>query len=91
MKAIALFRSHVTTNRVTTAPTKVLEEKNRKRLEHNRNGVQSMATLPVIIHLVEIIRRAVKKSGRGLFLFADAFGEALRDWREAGRKYPFAE
>jgi hypothetical protein len=50
-----------------------------------------MATLPVIIYLLEIIRRAAKKSGRGLFLIAGAFGEAMRDWREAGRKYPFAE
>jgi hypothetical protein len=66
-------------------------KKIRKRLEHNRNGVQSMATLPIVIHLLEIIRRAVKKSGHGLFVLAGAFGEAMRDWREAGRKYPFAE
>jgi hypothetical protein len=90
MKAIALIRSCVTANRATKTPTKALQE-NRKRLEHNRNGVQSMATLPVIIYLLEIIRRAAKKSGRGLFLIAGAFGEAMRDWREAGRKYPFAE
>jgi hypothetical protein len=50
-----------------------------------------MATLPVIIHLLDIIRRAVNKSGHGLFVVAGAFGEAMRDWREAGRKYPFAE
>jgi hypothetical protein len=47
--------------------------------------------LPIIIHLLGIIRRAVKKSGRGLLVVAEAFGEALRDWRETGRKYPFAE
>jgi hypothetical protein len=88
MKAIAFIRSCVTTNRVTASSTKAKREI-RKRLEHNRNGVQSMATLPVIIHLLDIIRRAVKKSGRSLFVLADAFAEARQDWRTS--KYPFAE
>jgi hypothetical protein len=47
--------------------------------------------LPTVIYLIEALRRALKKSGRGLFLVADAFDEAMRDWRAAGKKYPFAE
>jgi hypothetical protein len=47
--------------------------------------------LPTIIYLLEALRRALKKSGRGLFLVADAFDEAMHDWRAAGKKYPFAE
>ena len=47
--------------------------------------------LPTVIYLLQAIRRALKKTGRGLFIVADAFGEAMRDWRSAKRKYPFAE
>ena len=47
--------------------------------------------LPTVIYLLEALRRALKKSGRGLFMVADAFEEAMDDWREAGKKYPFAE
>ena len=47
--------------------------------------------LPTVIYLLEALRRALKKSGRGLFIVADAFSEAMHDWREAKRKYPFAE
>jgi hypothetical protein len=47
--------------------------------------------LPTVIYLLEALRRALKKSGRGLFLVADAFGEAMHDWRASGKKYPFAE
>ena len=47
--------------------------------------------LPTVIYLLEALRRALKKSGRGLFIVADAFHEAMHDWRAAGRKYPFAE
>ena len=38
--------------------------------------------LPTIIYLIETIRRALKKSGRGR-IHADVFGEAMDDWRKA--------
>ncbi len=47
--------------------------------------------LPVVIYLVEVIRRALKKSGRGVFMLAEVFTEAMDDWRKAKRKYPSAE
>ncbi|MEA3025062.1 MAG: hypothetical protein QOF91_347 [Alphaproteobacteria bacterium] len=47
--------------------------------------------LPTFIYLLEVLRRALKKSGRGLFMLIDVFGEAMDDWRKAKRKYPFAE
>jgi hypothetical protein len=47
--------------------------------------------LPTVIYLLEAIRRALKKSGRGLFIVADSFREAMDDWRKAKQKYPFAE
>ena len=47
--------------------------------------------LPTVIYLLEALRRALKKTGRGLFIVADSFGEAMADWRAAARKYPFAE
>jgi hypothetical protein len=47
--------------------------------------------LPTVIYLLEALRRALKKSGRGLFMLADVFGEAMHDWRDAKRKYPFGE
>ena len=47
--------------------------------------------LPTIIYLLEAIRRALKKSGRGVLMLIDVFGEAMADWRKAKRKYPFAE
>ena len=47
--------------------------------------------LPTVIYLIEAIRRALKKSGRGVFMLIDVFGEAMDDWRKAKRKYPFAD
>jgi hypothetical protein len=47
--------------------------------------------LPTMIYLLEALRRALKKSGRGLFIVAESFGEAMQDWRDAKRKYPFGE
>ena len=47
--------------------------------------------LPTVIYLLDIIRRALKKSARGIFMLADVFQEAMDDWRKAKRKYPFAE
>jgi len=47
--------------------------------------------LPTLIYLLENLRRALKKSGRGLFIVTDAFQEAMQDWRDAKRKYPFSE
>jgi hypothetical protein len=52
---------------------------------------KDIAMLPTVIYLLEALRRALKKSGRGLFIVADAFQEAMHDWRAAKRKYPFAE
>ena len=47
--------------------------------------------LPTVIYLLEAIRRALKKSTRGMFMLVEVFGEAMEDWRKAKRKYPFAE
>ena len=47
--------------------------------------------LPIIIHLIESLRRALSKSGRGLSLLAETFDEAMQNWRNAHRKYPFTE
>jgi hypothetical protein len=47
--------------------------------------------LPTVIYLLHAIRRALKKTGRGLSMVADTLPEALADWRAAARKYPFAE
>jgi hypothetical protein len=47
--------------------------------------------LPTVIYLIESLRRALKKSGRTLFVIVDAFQEAMHEWRAARRKYPFAE
>ena len=47
--------------------------------------------LPTVIFLIDAIRRALKKSGRGLFMMVDVFQEAMGQWRAAQRKYPFAE
>jgi hypothetical protein len=45
--------------------------------------------LPIVIELIQAIRRALGKSGRGAAMIAGAFAEAMQDWRKA--KYPFAE
>jgi hypothetical protein len=47
--------------------------------------------LPTIIFVLDAIRRALKKSGRGLSILADAFGEALDRRREMQPRWPFAE
>ena len=47
--------------------------------------------LPTMIFLIDAIRRALKKSGRSLFMIVDVFREAMGQWRAAQRKYPFAE
>jgi hypothetical protein len=47
--------------------------------------------LPLIVYLLEALRRALQKSGRGLSILAETFQEAMEDWRKAKRKYPFAE
>jgi hypothetical protein len=47
--------------------------------------------LPTVIYLLETLRRALKKSGSGLLMLADVFREAMQDWRDAKRKYPFSE
>ncbi|MCX7313441.1 MAG: hypothetical protein WCG92_14005 [Hyphomicrobiales bacterium] len=47
--------------------------------------------LPMMIYLLQAVRRALNKSSRGMLMLADVFQEAMQDWREAKRKYPFAE
>jgi hypothetical protein len=56
-----------------------------------RKNKGSNPMLPTVIYLLEAIRRALKKSSRGMFMLVDVFGEAKEDWRKAKRKYPFAE
>jgi len=66
----------------------------RKNEWWGRSGSQEQRTcamLPTVIYLIEAIRRALKKSSRGVFMLVDVFGEAMEDWRKARRKYPFAE
>jgi hypothetical protein len=47
--------------------------------------------LPTVIYLARAIGRALKKTGRGLFIVADAFTQALDQGRAARRRYPAAE
>jgi hypothetical protein len=47
--------------------------------------------LPVIIHLLETLRRALKRGSRHLFLLADVLAEAMRDWRASAEKHPYVE
>jgi hypothetical protein len=47
--------------------------------------------LPIVVYLLEALRRALRKSSRGLFMLADVYREAMQHWRESKRKYPFAE
>ena len=47
--------------------------------------------LPIIIHIIRALRRALSKGGRAMSLTAASFHEAMDDWRKAARKHPFAE
>jgi hypothetical protein len=47
--------------------------------------------LPLIVYLINALRRGLNKSGRGLSLIAETFHEAMQDWRKAARKHPFTE
>jgi hypothetical protein len=47
--------------------------------------------IPTVIYVLGAIRRALKKTGRGLNMVAEVFHESMDDWRAAKRKYPFAE
>jgi hypothetical protein len=47
--------------------------------------------VPVIIHLIETLRRALKRGSRHLFLLADVFAEARHDWRALSGKHPSIE
>jgi hypothetical protein len=47
--------------------------------------------LPTVIHLLDTIRRALNKGGRGLFMLAATFNEAMDQSRAARRRYPFVE
>ena len=47
--------------------------------------------IPTVVYLLDALRRALKKGGRGLSIVADSFDEALVKAREAGEKYPFAD
>jgi hypothetical protein len=43
------------------------------------------------MYLVRAVRRALRKTGRGLFIVADVFDQALDQSRAARRRYPAAE
>ena len=47
--------------------------------------------IATVIHLIEAIRRALKRANNGLSMIVEAFGEALDQHRAARRKYPFSE
>lgn len=47
--------------------------------------------IPTLLHVINAIRRALKRANQGLSLVADAFSEAMDDCHAARRKYPFAE
>ena len=47
--------------------------------------------LPILIHLLKALQRALTKSGRGLSILVETFHEAMDDWRKAARKHPFTE
>ena len=62
-----------------------------KGLQRHSKKKKGTPMLPTLIYLLKYLRRAMNKSGRGMFIVADSFQEAMSDWRAAKRKYPFAE
>ena len=46
--------------------------------------------LATVVHIFRAIHRAAKKTGRGLFMIAEAFDEAHRQSLAAQRRFPFA-
>jgi hypothetical protein len=47
--------------------------------------------IAVLMYLIEVLRRALRRSSRGIKMLAETFREALVMHSDAGRKYPFAE
>ena len=47
--------------------------------------------IATVIHLIEAIRRALKRANKGLSMIAETFAEALDQHRAARRKYPFSQ
>jgi hypothetical protein len=47
--------------------------------------------LPTVIYVLHAVRRAFKKTGRGLFIVADVLNVAMDQSRAVRRKYPAAE
>ena len=47
--------------------------------------------LPTVIHLINLIRRALRKANSGMSILADAYEEAQEFRRTLRRKYPHAE
>ena len=47
--------------------------------------------LTTVIYVLGAIRRAMKKTGRGLNMVVEVFHESMDQQRAAKRKYPFAE
>jgi len=47
--------------------------------------------LPTVIYLVRAVRRALRKTGRGLFIVADSVNQALEQGHDVRRRYPAAE
>jgi hypothetical protein len=61
------------------------------RLYRGPNKKKENVMLPTVIYLIHSVRRALKKTGRGLFILAETLNEALDQSRAARRKYPAAE
>ena len=47
--------------------------------------------LPILIHLIHLIRRAVRRANHGMSMLADVYEEAQEFRRSLRRKYPHAE
>jgi hypothetical protein len=47
--------------------------------------------LPTLIHLIEVIRRALRKANDGMSMLAEVYQEAQEFRRSLRRKYPHAE
>jgi hypothetical protein len=56
-------------------------------IRENR-GIPMLAT---VLFIIGTIRRALRKTGRGMFIVADALDEAIGQSDAARRKYPFAD
>jgi hypothetical protein len=65
--------------------------RNKLKTKISSQQEKESAMLSTVIYLLAALRRALRKSGRGLFMIAEVFAEALEQSHAARRKYPFAE